>query len=72
MAQAGVESGESGAAGLAGLLRLLSDPDLEETRALFGVGPSSRALVFSTEGATDPIGYAKVLAAGTDGAAWNL
>jgi diaminopropionate ammonia-lyase len=72
MAHAGVESGESGAAGLAGLLRLLSDPDLEEPRARLGVGASSSALVFSTEGATDPIGYAKVLAAGTDGAAWSL
>ena len=61
LARAGVESGESGAAGLAGLLALLSVPELAAPRARFAVGPSSHVLVFSTEGATDPAEYARVV-----------
>ena len=49
-----VESGESAVAGLAVLLRAAADP---AARAALGLGPESRALVFSTEGATDPALY---------------
>lgn len=52
LADAGVESGESGAAGLAGLLAFGRE---------IGLGPSDRVLVFSTEGATDPDGYRRIL-----------
>jgi diaminopropionate ammonia-lyase len=61
LARAGVESGESGAAGLAGLLALRAAPELAPARERFAVGPSSRVLVFSTEGATDPDEYVRVV-----------
>jgi diaminopropionate ammonia-lyase len=61
LAGAGVESGESGGAGLAGLLALLESPDLAPARALLGAGPASRVLILNTEGATDPIGYARII-----------
>jgi diaminopropionate ammonia-lyase len=61
LAGAGIESGESGAAGLAGLLALREAPELETARELLGVGPATRALVFSTEGATDPAAYARIV-----------
>lgn len=44
-------SGESGGVGLAGLLSVLSEPG---AAAELGLGPSSRVLLFNTEGATDP------------------
>ena len=61
LANAGVESGESGAAGLAGLLALCSAPELAEPRKRFGIGASANVLVFSTEGATDPEAYARIV-----------
>ena len=61
LANAGVESGESGGAGLAGLLALCSAPELAEPRQRFGIGASANVLVFSTEGATDPEAYARIV-----------
>lgn len=61
LANAGIESGESGAAGLAGLLALCSAPELAEPRKRFGIGATANVLVFSTEGATDPEAYARVV-----------
>ena len=61
LAHAGIESGESGAAGLAGLLALCSAPEPAEPRARFGIGASANVLVFSTEGATDPEAYARIV-----------
>jgi diaminopropionate ammonia-lyase len=61
LAGAGIESGESGAAGLAGLLALCEAPELAAARELLGIGPATRALVFSTEGATDPEAYARIV-----------
>lgn len=61
LAGAGIESGESGAAGLAGLLALLTAPELAAPRERFGIGADSRVLVFSTEGATDPEAYARIV-----------
>jgi len=48
-----VTAGSSGAAGLAGLMRLLGDPELEPTRRTLGLSPTTRVLVFNTEGPTD-------------------
>ena len=59
LAQAGVVAGESGVAGLAGCLLAAADPD---AAAALGLGPDSRVLAFSTEGATDPELYAALLA----------
>lgn len=52
LAAAGIESGESGAAGLAGLLA--HGPAL-------GLDADDRVLVISTEGATDPEAYARIV-----------
>ncbi len=57
LADAGVVSGESGAAGLAGLMELLDGRESDRARAALGIGPASRVLLLSTEGATDPAGY---------------
>jgi diaminopropionate ammonia-lyase len=59
LAGAGVVSGESGAAGLAALLAAGADP---AARNALGLTPASRVLLFSTEGATDPDLYDRVMA----------
>ncbi len=64
LAAEGIESGESGAAGLAGLLALCEAPELAPARGLLEIGPAMCALVFSTEGATDPEAYARIVADG--------
>ncbi len=62
LAGLGIVSGQSGAAGFAGLL--LAARDLA-ARAALGLGPASRALVFSTEGATDdPALYQRLVGGG--------
>ncbi len=61
LASAGVVSGESGAAGLGGLLELVADPELAELRRELGLAGSSRVLVISTEGATDPDAYLEIV-----------
>ncbi len=61
LAACGVVSGESGAAGLAGLLLAAADP---EARAALGLDRASRVLLFSTEGATDPALYARLVGSG--------
>ncbi|GAC1348053.1 MAG: diaminopropionate ammonia-lyase [Acetobacteraceae bacterium] len=58
LAGAGVVSGESGAAGLAGLMAAAGDA---AARAALGLGAESRVLLFSTEGATDPALYARLV-----------
>jgi diaminopropionate ammonia-lyase len=60
LAEAGVTSGESGAAGLAGLLLATADP---ATRAALSLGPESRVLAVSTEGATDMQHHVRVVKA---------
>jgi diaminopropionate ammonia-lyase len=60
LAKAGVVAGESGVAGLAGCLLAAADPAARET---LGLGKGSRVLVFSTEGATDPELYARLVGA---------
>jgi diaminopropionate ammonia-lyase len=58
LARHGITSGESGVAGLAGFLLAAADPAARET---IGLGADSRVLVFSTEGATDPTLYARLV-----------
>jgi diaminopropionate ammonia-lyase len=50
-------SGESGAVTLGAVYELLSNKDLEETRIQLGLSASSRILLISTEGDTDPEFY---------------
>ncbi|HEV8192233.1 MAG TPA: diaminopropionate ammonia-lyase [Ktedonobacterales bacterium] len=61
LAQDGVVSGESGAAGLAGCLEALDTIDVQDFRRLLGVNEASSLLVISTEGATDPVAYARIV-----------
>ena len=56
-----VVAGESGAAGFGLLLALMRDASLSPLREAAGLGPDSRVLVFSTETATDPINYKKIV-----------
>jgi diaminopropionate ammonia-lyase len=56
-----VVAGESGAAGLAGLLALLEAPELRSAHGFLRLGPGTRVLLVITEGATDPVGYRRVV-----------
>src|SRR5690606_20714104 len=56
-----VIAGESGAASVAALLALNGEPSLAPVREHLGMGPDTRVLVWSTEGATDPVHWAKVV-----------
>lgn len=58
LADQGIISGETGSAGLGGLIEVLSRNDL--TKAL-GISSSSRVLLISTEGATDPVSYKAIM-----------
>lgn len=49
-----VVAGESGAASIGGLLALMGHGDLAAVREHLRLGPETRVLVWSTEGATDP------------------
>jgi diaminopropionate ammonia-lyase len=53
-----VEAGESAVAGLSVLLSAAADP---RARAALGLGEESRVLLFSTEGATDPDLYRRIV-----------
>jgi diaminopropionate ammonia-lyase len=54
-------AGESGAAGLAGLLALCQEGGLAAIRGQLGLDPSARVLLINTEGATDPVGYERIV-----------
>jgi diaminopropionate ammonia-lyase len=56
-----VIAGESGAASVAALMALAANPALAPVRAHLGIGPDTRVLVWSTEGATDPDHWATVV-----------
>ncbi len=60
LAAVGITAGETGAAGLGGLLALAEQPELMQQA---GLGPTSRVLIISTEGVTDPVARARLLAA---------
>lgn len=55
-----VTAGAAGASGLAALVALQEDERLVPVREASGLNAQSRALVISTEGATDPEGYSRV------------
>jgi diaminopropionate ammonia-lyase len=57
----GVVAGESGAASVAGLMALLQDPAYAAVRSHIALGPDSRVLVWSTEGATDPARWERIV-----------
>lgn len=65
LAHDGIVSGESGAAGLAGCLEAFGEGfggvDAQHYRELFGVDQTSTLLLISTEGATDPAAYARIV-----------
>ncbi|MEO8138076.1 MAG: diaminopropionate ammonia-lyase [Gemmatimonadota bacterium] len=61
LAAEGIASGESGAAGLAGLLELLEGSGAARARAALKLDASSRVLLLSTEGVTDPVAYAAIV-----------
>jgi diaminopropionate ammonia-lyase len=61
LAGVGVTSGETGASGLGGLLELMTGEHSAELKEKLGLTPASRALLISTEGATDPENYAKII-----------
>ncbi|CAF3799092.1 unnamed protein product [Rotaria socialis] len=62
LAQDEIISGESGAAGLAGLLALFSErTDADKASQIFGIDQNSSILIISTEGATDPQSYIRIV-----------
>ena len=61
LAAMGIVAGDCGAASLAGLRALVRDPACAELARSAGLGPASRVLLVSTEGATDPDAYAETL-----------
>lgn len=62
LARDGVVSGASGAAGLGGCLAVLSSTAHERHyRERLGVDKTSSVLIISTEGATDPAAYARIV-----------
>jgi diaminopropionate ammonia-lyase len=61
LAARGVVSGESGAAGLAGLLELQEGREAARARDALRITKTSRVLLFSTEGATDPVAWERVV-----------
>ena len=56
-----VVSGESGAPPTGSLYNLMTDPELEEIRQDLGLDETSRVLLFSTEGDTDPERYRNIV-----------
>jgi diaminopropionate ammonia-lyase len=58
-------SGESGAVTAGLLAALLTKDSLGEARSALGLDRESRVLLFSTEGATDPLNYRRIVWDGT-------
>lgn len=56
-----VVAGESGAASVAGLMALQQDPAFDAVRKHIALGPTTRVLVWSTEGATDPVAWEAIV-----------
>lgn len=56
-----IVAGESGVGGLAGFLAIASDEQLGEIKELLGMSPESNILFYSTEGATDPVNFNKII-----------
>lgn len=56
-----IMSGESGAAGLAGFIALMTNPELFELQKYLGINGNTRVLCYSTEGATDPGNFQRII-----------
>lgn len=56
-----IVSGESGAAGLGGFIALMTDPRFSNLKNSLDIDEKSRVLLYSTEGATDPENFQKVV-----------
>jgi diaminopropionate ammonia-lyase len=61
LAAHGIIAGDCGAASLAAVHALMHDPACAALARAAGLGPTSRVLLISTEGATDPVAYAETL-----------
>ena len=61
LARAGVVSGETGSAGLAGLLALMETDKAGGYRQTLGLTPDTHVVIISTEGATDPEAYKRIV-----------
>ncbi|HSE68594.1 MAG TPA: diaminopropionate ammonia-lyase [Gemmatimonadales bacterium] len=61
LAAAGVVAGESGAASTGGLIELMKGVEARRVREALEVGPQTRVLLISTEGATDPVSYRQIV-----------
>jgi diaminopropionate ammonia-lyase len=61
LAALGIVAGDCGAASLAALRALMRDPGCVPLAEAAGLGPTSRVLLISTEGATDPVSYAETM-----------
>ena len=61
LARVGIVAGETGAAGLAGLIELLTGAENAQHREALRIDERSRALLFVTEGATDPAAYRQIV-----------
>jgi len=61
LAGSGVVAGESGAASTGGLLELMKGVETRRVREALEVGPETRVLMISTEGATDPVSYRRIV-----------
>jgi diaminopropionate ammonia-lyase len=61
LAAEGVVSGETGCSGAAALIHLLTGPAAEEARSRLRLDASSTVLLLSTEGATDPENWERVV-----------
>ncbi|HEU5153164.1 MAG TPA: diaminopropionate ammonia-lyase [Gemmatimonadales bacterium] len=61
LAVAGVVAGESGAASTGGLIELMRGVETRRVREALEVGPQTRVLLISTEGATDPVSYRQIV-----------
>jgi diaminopropionate ammonia-lyase len=66
LAEVGIVAGETGAAGWAGLAELIAAPDAEPARAALGLDATTRVLLLSTEGATDPEAYEEIVGMAPD------
>lgn len=66
LAAQGIVGGESGVAGLAGAMAAAGSPAIREE---IGLDEASRVLCFSTEGATDPEVYARIVGRSADAVA---
>jgi diaminopropionate ammonia-lyase len=61
LARNGIVSGETGAAALGGLEAILAGDEADSLRGAIGLDGSATVLVLSTEGATDPESYKRIV-----------